>query len=100
MATTGASWSQSPAAEGSSARSSCGARGSVRRYGCCRRPRHAWRPTRCLLQCRSPPTSGNCEWCTEVVVQLQMTDPSDLTIRTRARLADALAGVVEADPRV
>jgi hypothetical protein len=29
-----------------------------------------------------------------------MMEPSDLTIRTRARLADALAGIVEADPRV
>ena len=29
-----------------------------------------------------------------------MTEPSDLTIRTRARLADALAGIVEADPCV
>ena len=29
-----------------------------------------------------------------------MMESSDLTIRMRARLADALAGVVEADPRV
>jgi hypothetical protein len=29
-----------------------------------------------------------------------MMEPSDLTIRMRARLADALAGVVETDPRV
>lgn len=29
-----------------------------------------------------------------------MMEPSDLTIRTRARLADALAEIVEADPRV
>jgi hypothetical protein len=30
----------------------------------------------------------------------EMGEPSDLTIRTRARLAGALAAVVEADPRV
>jgi hypothetical protein len=29
-----------------------------------------------------------------------MMEPSDLTVRTRARLADALAEIVEADPRV
>jgi hypothetical protein len=29
-----------------------------------------------------------------------MMEPSDLTIRTRARLADALAEIVEADPCV
>ena len=29
-----------------------------------------------------------------------MIEPNDVTINTRARLADALAGIVEADPRV
>jgi hypothetical protein len=29
-----------------------------------------------------------------------MIEPTDVTIWTRARLADALAGIVEADPRV
>ena len=29
-----------------------------------------------------------------------MIEPNDVAINTRARLADALAGIVEADPRV